>query len=456
MKQHATIIFLFIVSLILSGCGLLAPPLAPTIAPEQQPVAVVTLDNPQEVSAESFQSTIEAVGAFIEPSRDPDTVALMNNASSQQLIAYVQALQDFGTRNSFSETQREDFGVGAARRWIFSEFERVGNGRLEVRFEDFPFTFESSFPTTQRNVIATLPGVSDHPGIIVIGAHYDSRLVSATDGTSIAPAANDNASGIAMLLELARLMSSRTWNQTIVFVAFAAEEQKTAGSRYFVQNGLINGMQIDHAISADTVGGRVGIPQSLRLFAERISVSPSGETARYIQYLNQLYMPEFPLTVINSLDREGRYGDQREFVNAGIGAIRLTESIENPDLLNCVCDTWEKIDYEYLRKVVQVNVVTLSNWAGAPKPPPAPSIAPMAEEGSYLVTWNKDLQASGYAVSFRPLGSLTLPELRYVTSAEAGNTIFSNLDPTGTYAVSIAPISASGRLGGFSEEIIIP
>ena len=182
---------------------------------------------------------------------------------------------------------RERQGVGAARRWIFSEFERVGNGRLEVRFEDFPFTFENSFPTTQRNVVATLPGVSDHPGIIVIGAHYDSRLVSATDGTSIAPAANDNGSGIAMLLELARLMSSRTWNQTIVFVAFAAEEQKTAGSRYFVQNGLINGMQIDHAISADTVGGRVGIPQSLRLFAERIPVSPSGETARYIQYLNQ-------------------------------------------------------------------------------------------------------------------------------------------------------------------------
>ncbi|MGB1250324.1 MAG: M20/M25/M40 family metallo-hydrolase [Candidatus Promineifilaceae bacterium] len=454
MKRLSYLALLATTILVLAGCSILQPPIRPTI-PVATPVTVVTLDT-QEAGIDSFESTIEAVGAFIEPSRDPDTIALMNNASSQQLIAYVQALQDFGTRNSFSETQREDFGIGAARRWIFSEFERVGSGRLEVRFEDFPFSFEDGFPTTQRNVVATLPGVSDYPGVIVIGAHYDTRLVSATDGINLAPAADDNGSGVAMILELARLMSSRTWNQTIVFVAFAAEEQKTAGSRYFVQNGLINGMQIDHAISADTVGGRVGIPQSLRVFAENIPRSLSGQTVRYAQYLNQLYMPEFPLTVINALDRDGRYGDQREFVNAGIGAIRITESIENPDLLNCPCDTWEKLDYEYLRKVVQVNLVMFSNWAGAPKPPPTPSVAPMAQEGTYLVTWNKDLQAAGYAVSFRSLDALALPPLRYVSSAEAGNTIFSDLDPLGVYAVSIAPISASGRLGGFSKEIIIP
>ena len=441
-----------ILTMSLTGCAIFLPPPRPTIqAPTPLPIITVDAQN-EEIDFPVSSTSNDA----IQPARDPDIVALMSNASSQQLIAYVQALHHFGTRNSFSETEREDFGIGATRRWIFSEFERVGNGRLQVRFEDFPLTYRDSFPTTQRNIIATLPGVSDHPGVIVIGAHYDSRVGSETDGVSLAPAADDNGSGIALLLELARLMSSRTWNQTIIFVMFAAEEQGTFGSRVFVQNALLADVQIDHAISVDSVGGRLGIPQSLRAFAPRIEVSPSGNMIRYMDYVNQLYLPTFPLTPVNALDREGRYGDQREFINVGLSAVRLTESVENPDLVNCACDTWDKLDYEYLRKVVQVNLVVLANWAGAPKPPLAPSIAPMAEEGTYLVTWATDIQAASYAVSFRPLNSMTLPELRIVSAREAGNTIFTDLNPQTIYAVSIAPIGASGRIGGFSTEIIIP
>lgn len=431
----------------LTACSVLNPPIRPTIAP------LPTLPPPESAVGETVN--VGFIGGQVEPGRDPDIVALMNNVSQQQLIAYVQTLQDFGTRNSFSSTQRADFGIGAARNWIFSEFERVGGGRLRVEFEDFPLSY-GGFSAPQRNVVATLPGNGRYPGAIVIGGHYDSRLVSPTDGFSISPSANDNASSIAMLLELARLLSSRTWNQTIIFVAFAAEEQETAGSRYFVTNSILSGRQIDLAINNDGIGGRSGIPMTVRMFGPNLETSPSGRLARYIAYLNQLYMPEFPVQVFNALDRDGRYGDQREFINAGLPAVRLIESLEDEQLLNSPRDTWDRIDYNYLMQVTRVNLVTVANWAGAPPPAPRPVAAAMAEPGSYLLTWPTDPLAAGYAVSIRPIGQIGLPELRYVTGEQAGRLPLTGLDPQQTLAISIAPIGVSGRLGGFSPELIVP
>lgn len=443
--------FIILTTILISGCGILGPagPL-PTIAPRE----VATLAAAPSTDNDTIQVNL---GNSVEPQRDPDVVHLMNSVSQQQLIAYVQRLQDFGTRNSFSQTLDDEFGIGAARRWIAGEFERVGGGKLQVEFQDFPLTFEG-VSSQQRNVVATLPGVGQYPGVIVVGAHYDSRLVSATDGVSISPSANDNASGVAMVLEAARLLSSRTWNQTIVFVAFAAEEQGTAGSRRFVTNALIDGQRIDFAINNDGIGGRTGIPQYARLFAPNVETSPSGQAARYIEYLTHLYQPDFPVAVINALDREGRYGDQREFINAGIGAVRLIESQEDESLLNSPADQWDKIDYNYLANVTRINVVTIASWAGAPPPPPTPTVSPMAESGSYLVTWNVNLQAAGYVVVFRPINQTNFPEFRFVATADAsaGSIPFTGFDPAIRYAVSVAPITPSGRLGGFSAERIIP
>ena len=447
--KHRSFIALIVGAMFIMGCSVIVPQPRPTIPVNDALPPPVTISSAEALSdAPSFNPNV------VVPQRDPDIITLINNVSEQSLIAYVQQLQDFGTRNSYSDTEREDFGIGATRRWLFSEFERVGQGRLEVEFQDFPLTLPEAPTTTQRNVVATLPGVGEYPGVLVIGAHYDSRVGELTDGTSLSPSANDNASGVAMLLELARLMSYRNWQQTIVFVAFAAEEQGTAGSRYFANNALAAGVDIDFAMSNDGIGGRPGIPRSVRLFAPEIATSDSGSAARYITTLNQLYQPEFPITVINALDRAGRYGDQREFHNVGVGAIRLIESQEDSSLLNSTRDTWDRIDYAYLANVAKINLVVAASWAGGPPPPERPVGAPMAEQGSYLVNWSRDLQAVSYAVSFRPLDSLTFPDMRYVSAAEAGQTVFAGLDPNGTYAVSIAPIGLGGRLGGFSPEII--
>ena len=452
MKRQKWIIF-WLLGLFCVSCSVINPPLLPTIpAPLVTPL---TLDDLHRGS-NSGDSLPVSFSGEIQPQRDPDIVALLNNVSQQQLIAYVQQLESFGTRNSFSDTERTDWGIGAARRWIASEFERVGGGRLQVTLQEFPLAYQG-LNSTQQNVVAILPGNSPYKGVFVIGAHYDSRIGdNPVDGTSRSPSANDNASGVAMILELARLMSSRTWNQTVVFVAFSSEEQETAGSRRFVTNAILEGWQIDGAISNDGIGGRAGIPQLLRLFSPDIETSSSGRLARYITFLSQMYLPEFPIELENMIDREGRYGDHREFIAAGIPAVRFIESQEDPSLLNSPADTWEKIDYNYLMQICKINLVVLANWAGSPTPLQQPTVSNMAESGSYLVVWPVDLQATGYAISFRPINQLIYSNLRYIPANQAGSVAFNGLDPSMTYGVSIAPLSQSGRLGGFSAEVLIP
>ena len=388
------------------------------------------------------------------PAVDPDIEALINAVSEQQLTAYVQTLDGFGTRNTFSETQREDFGIGAARRWIYDEFLRVNGGALQVEYNDFPATI-NGLTTNQRNIVATLPGIGDHPGALVLMAHYDSRAPDPNDGGSRAPGADDNASGVALLLELARLLSSRPWNQTIIFAAFAAEEQGTYGSRYFVQDKMLDGRIFDIAIDNDIVGGRSGIPQSLRLFSPGPDTTPSRQLARYMDFISGLYVPTFRLDLIGTLDREGRYSDHREFVNAGVAAVRLTESVEDFDRQHSGLDTWDQIDYSYLRQVAQLNLAVMANLAGAPAPPNIPTIAPMAEPGAFIISWLPDQLAAGYAMSFRPIGSEELPPLRFVSAVEAGNVALTGLDSGATFAVSIAAIDGNGRISAFSQEVII-
>ena len=378
----------------------------------------------------------------------------MNAVSEQQLVAYVRTLEGFGTRNTFSETQRDDFGIGAARRWIHSEFLRINSGALQVSYHDFLANIDG-FVTNQRNVVATLPGISGHPGAIVLMAHYDSRSFDPADGSSRAPGADDNASGVALLLELTRLLSSRSWNQTIIFIAFSAEEQGTFGSRQYVQDEILDGRIFDFAIDNDIVGGRPGIPQSIRVFSPGPDSSGPRHLARYLEMIGGLYLPTFRVDLIDSLDREGRYSDHREFINAGVPSIRLTESEEDRNSQHSGGDTWDKIDYDYLRQVAQLNLAVISNLAGAPPPPQSLTIAPMADPGFFLLNWVPDPRAAGYAISFREVGSDQYPPFRYVASGEAGNIALTDLDPQTVYAVSIAAIDGNGRISGFSPEIIV-
>lgn len=422
-------------------------PILPTPIPTANPFSLA--------EATASNETVFDPVSNVVPGIDPEIDALVNQVSQQQLMGYIQTLENFGTRNSYSVTDLPNFGIGAARAWLATELQRVGNGRLQVETTEFMLNYRGlSIP--QQNVIATLPGTEPNSGLIVVMAHYDTRPHDEMDGSSRAPGANDNASGLALLLESARVLSSRQWNQTIVFAAFAAEEQGTFGARHFVQNKLLNGENIIAAFNYDGVGGEAGIPQYIRLFAPDLHYSPHGELARYYDFIGGMYVPTFPINIINAPDREGRWGDQREFVNAGLPALRFTQSVENPDLLNSVRDSWDRIDYNYLQQVTQLNVAVLANMLGAPPQPEPPSIAPMAQPGSFLLTWPVDERADGYAISFRPLDSAQYVPFRFVTAFDAGNVAITDLDPNIPYALSMAPITQSGQVGLFSREVIIP
>jgi hypothetical protein len=159
--------------------------------------------------------------------------------------------------------------------------------------------------------------------------------------------------------------------------------------------------------------------------------------------------------MIDGLDREGRWGDHREFINAGYAAVRLIESEEDLSIQNSRRDTWSLIDYDYFARVVQLNLVTLANMACSPSSPP-PIVTPMADPGSFLITWAPDPEAGGYAISVRPVGVEGFPPFRFVSAAQAGNVVLTGFDSQTDYAISIAALNESGCMGAFSSpEIII-
>ncbi len=441
-------ILLALLIMLLAGCGVLAEPERP---PLPTPVATA---RPFADNLLPLPDLVTNPVSDVTPAVDPGIQMLVDQVSQQQLKGYVQTLESFGSRNAFSETESPNFGIGAARQWLHDEFIRVGNGRLQVSFQDFPLYY-GGFYAEQRNIVAVLPGRAENPGVIIIMAHYDSRAPEVTDGVSKAPGANDNGSSQALLLETARLLSAQEWNQTVIFLATAAEEQGTFGARHFAQTAFLDNMNILATINYDTVGGRRNIPRAIRLFAPNLNFSPSGQLARYYEYVGGIYVPDFGVTVIDALDREGRWGDHREFVNIGIPAIRLTESIEDPDMVNSVRDTWDRIDYEYLQKVVQLNVAVAANLAGAPPQPQAPVIQTTEALGTYQLSWPVQPSAAGYAISFRPLDYPSYEAFHFVKSVQAGNVALTGKDPTLNYSVSLAALDANGRLSYFTPEIIV-
>lgn len=453
VKPLIRIILLMFILLAATGCSLLEPQ-PQLIIPTPPSAAAADLPTPELLIAnESGQIVTDPVSDVV-PTVDPAIESLITEVSQQQLMAYIRQVEGFGTRNAFSDTQSETFGIGAARRWIFNEFVRVGNGRLTVEFQDFPLIY-NGYSAEQSNVVATLPGKGNGNGILVLMAHYDNRPPDVTDGFSRATGANDNGSGIALLIETARIMASRDWNQTVVFLATSAEEQGAFGARYFAENAFLDGKNVIATLNYDAVGGRVGIPQHVRLFAVDFLTSVHGSLGRYYEYVGGLYLPTFPVVIYDALDREGRWGDHREFVRVGYPAVRVIESVEDPDLVNSNRDTWDLIDYNYLQRVVQLNVAVAANLAGAPHQPEPPIIASMAEPGAYMLTWPVAPEASGYAISFRPIDSLYYPTFRFVKANHAGNVALTGLDPSTTYAVSIAALNERGLISGFSVEQIV-
>jgi hypothetical protein len=443
---RAKVSLILFLLLLLSGCSLLRPPARPVV-PTPAPS---TVDSDNAVAFNSLRTDAGQQNVAV-PAADQALLGLIGQVSRQNLYAYVQTLQNFGTRHTLSAREREDFGIGAASRWIHDEFERVGAGRIQVGFHEFPMDYGGRL-TTQQNVIARLPGEGEHNGLLVLSAYYDSRGSDPDDPTAPAPGANSNASGVALLLETARLLSARGWQQEVVFIAFAAGEQDNFGSRRYVQEVMLDGVIIDAAINVDTVGGSPGVPRSMLIFAAPENPG-AGQLARYFDVITRLYLPDFPIELRPMLDRQGRSGDQASFHAAGIPTIRISESQENSSIRHTAADTADRLDYDYLVQMTQLVVAAVANMIAAPPMPAAPAVAPMAAEGTYLLSWTTQQHAAAYAVAFRIQASEERI-LRYISAAEAGEVVLTGLAPGYDYAISVAPVDSAGHIGLFSEEVV--
>lgn len=374
---------------------------------------------------------------------DPDIREMLSQVSSDTLEKNTYKLVEFGTRHTLSDTESDDYGIGAARRWIKSEMDRYSResgGRLEVEFHSYTQepTRRIEDPVEIVNVVATLPGTDpDDDRIFVVSGHYDSRVSNVMDFESEAPGANDDGSGTVAVLELARVMSNYEFPATIVFMAVAAEEQGLFGARRWAEEAHEQGLNIAGMFTNDIIGnhaaedGALSDPNKVRLFAQGIpaTAEPDRELLRYIQTggendlpTRQLartiketaesYLPEMDVWMIYRADRYLRGGDHMAFLGQGYPAVRFSEPNEefkhqHQDLRVedgvQYGDLPEFVDYPYLARVTQVNLAALSNLARAPQAPENVGMNTSRLENDTRLRWNASPSAhtSGYEVVWR-------------------------------------------------------
>ncbi len=402
--------------------------------------------------------SLPAAPDTIQPKLDPEITRALAEISPKNIEGTIRKLVSFGTRHTLAETESETRGIGAARRWIRSEFERYSEengGRLEVTMDEFtqPPGPRNPQPVQVVNVVATLPGsqAESRDRIYVVSGHYDSRVTDVMNATADAPGANDDASGVAAVLEMARVMSKRKWDATLVFMAVAGEEQGLFGSTHWAQMATAKNWNIAGMITNDIIGssraddGTVE-KDRVRLFAEGVppvkevsdalrtrlqtggeNDSTARELARSIKENAERYVSGMKVDIVYRRDRFLRGGDHSPFLDAGYPAVRLSEPHEDfrhqhQDLReeNGVKygDLPEFCDFDYIAQVARVNAAALGAVALAPAAPSEVGVETKELTNSTTLRWkaNTDPDLAGYEIVWR---ETTAPLWQH--SADAGN-----------------------------------
>ena len=353
----------------------------------------------------------------------------------------VRKLVSFGTRNTLSQQDDPNRGIGAARDWLYAEFQKAAaqsEGRMTVEKQ----TFEQAKgqrvpqPTMLTNIVATLKGTQPESvnRVYVVSGHYDSMCGSATDAKCDAPGANDDASGTAAVLEMARVMAKYKFDATLIFMAVPGEEQGLLGATYFAEQAKKTNMDIEGMFTNDIVGNSLGgngvrDARTVRVFSEGI---PSNETereaatrrsvggendsqsrqlARFVKEFGERYVPSMKVWLIYRRDRYGRGGDHQPFLERGFSAVRFTEPNENYQhqhqnvrTENGVKfgDLPEFVDFSYVANVARVNAAALAALASGPARPKTVTF-PTSLSNDTPIKWeaNKEPDLAGYEIVWR-------------------------------------------------------
>jgi Zn-dependent M28 family amino/carboxypeptidase len=377
---------------------------------------------------------------------------IINSVSAERIEKDVTKLVSFGTRHTLSDTVSQTRGIGAARRWIKSEFETISNDCndcLEVFYQKDLIKKGDNARIVKDvwvvNVVAIKRGTKYPNRFIIMSGDIDSRVSDPTNFTSDSPGANDNASGMAGTLEAARVLSKYNFESSIIFVGLSGEEQGLYGGKGLAAYAKENNWDIVGILNNDMIGNITGVDgvvsnRDFRIFSEPVPPTETEEErnarrfyggevdgisrqlARYVYKTTKTYMPEMNPMLIYRLDRFGRGGHHRPFNDAGFAGIRIMEAHENYTQQHqdirvedgiAYGDVLEHVNFEYAKKLTSVNAINLASIAWAPPAPETVEIGGVVEPNAKL-RWSKVDGAVGYKIYWRDTTSPTWDNFRYV------------------------------------------
>ena len=414
---------------------------------------------------------------------------VIDSVSSVRIENDVKTLVNFGTRHTLSDTLSESRGIGAARRWIKSEFDNISkdcNGCLDVFYQKNYFEPKDGERIVKsvwiNNVVAIQRGTSHPNRFIIMSGDIDSRVSNPNNFIDDSPGANDNATGMAGTIEVARILSKYIFENSIIYVGLSGEEQGLFGGKGLAAHAKKEGWEIIGILNNDMIGNIKGVDgvidnRTFRIFSEPVPANEtesqrkarrfyggevdgiSRQLARYVHKNTKKFMPEMNPLMIYRLDRFGRGGHHRPFNDVGYAGIRIMEAHENYTmqhqdirLKNGVAygDVIEGVDFEYAKKLTSVNAINLASLAWAPPTVKKFSIGGIVQ-ASVKFKWEKvkDSKIAGYKIYWRDTTSPIWQNERFignVNSYKLKGIVIDNF---------FFGISTVGK-NGFESQIVFP
>ncbi|MBT8290176.1 MAG: M28 family metallopeptidase [Muriicola sp.] len=377
---------------------------------------------------------------------------IIDAVSADRIEADITTLVGFGTRHTLSDTTSATRGIGAARRWIKSELEKISSqcdNCLDVFYQKELVKKGENQRIVKDvmvvNVVAVQKGTKYPNRYIIMSGDIDSRVSDPTNFTDDSPGANDNASGMAGTIEAARVLSKYKFENSVIYVGLSGEEQGLFGGKSLAAYAKEKGWDIIGVLNNDMIGNIKGVDgvvsnRDFRIFSEPVPPTEterqrrsrrfyggevdgiSRQLARYVHKTTKTYMPEMNPMMIYRLDRFGRGGHHRPFNDQGFAGIRIMEAHENYTQQHqdirvedgiAYGDVLEHVNFDYAAKLTAVNAINLASIAWAPPSPAEVQIGGIVEP-SAILKWSRSDGAAGYKVYWRDTTSPTWDHSRFV------------------------------------------
>lgn len=463
MNKRTTVTFTLLpiwFLIVLLACNLTEQPAPPTVVPRPTSTPPPTIGYATLAPDQFPEEATQVAPVVVQP--DASLLNVLNLVDADRLFETIDSLVAMQSRrvNSFPGSTTQ--GIDAAANYVLNKFNEIRQQSFQnsfsVQTHEFPINWEDT-RSTGRNIIGILPGTQVGGGVIILAAHYDSISYNFGNSVSYAPGANDDASGMAALIEIARIMSQRRHRATILFVAFSAEEIQRAGSVAFVEDYLRaagSSFDVTAMLNMDIIGSSTGPDGAvndteIRLFSEEPNESHSRQLARALNLIGVRLYPEMKIIVQDSADRPGRYSDHISFNEAGYPAVRFTEVLEDTTRQHSDRDTIDDIQAGYLVNATKTILACMTALASGPPPPGNISLRP-ADNNQRTLVWERVPDALGYIVALRRPESLIFND--YFPLSDISVT-WDGFVASNYISLAIASVDRNGLIGPLSPEYAI-